>query len=175
MTNFDPTALHLLRVLTGNSKADFRPGQLEAIQAVARDRDRALVVQRTGWGKSAVYFISTRMLRDQGLGPTVIVSPLLALMRNQLEMADRLGLNAHTIDSTNRDSWEPVSLRRPQTESCRVQLGVLEEPRPAAEDAVLLLSAAAPAGLQDLVGLLQGRKILVVLPIVDLKHWCCIT
>jgi ATP-dependent DNA helicase RecQ len=108
MNDFDATALAMLRTLTGNPDAEFRDGQLEAIQAVGRDHSRALVVQRTGWGKSAVYFIATRILRDQGLGPTVIVSPLLALMRNQLEMADRLGLNAHTINSTNRDDWDPI-------------------------------------------------------------------
>ncbi|MGZ8620067.1 MAG: DEAD/DEAH box helicase, partial [Actinomycetota bacterium] len=71
-------------------EADFRPGQLEAIEAVARDRGRVLLVQRTGWGKSAVYFIATKLLREQGAGPTLLVSPLLALMRNQIEMAGRI-------------------------------------------------------------------------------------
>ena len=90
------------------SDADFRPGQLEAIEAVARDRGRVLLVQRTGWGKSAVYFIATKMLREQGAGPTLLVSPLLALMRNQIEMAARLGVRAETINSTNPDDFEPI-------------------------------------------------------------------
>src|SRR5437763_7364495 len=81
--------LALLRTMTGDAGAQFRPGQLEAIQAIVEQRRRALVVQRTGWGKSAVYFIATKLLRDAGSGPTLLISPLLALMRNQLEMAQR--------------------------------------------------------------------------------------
>ena len=84
---------------------DFRPGQWEAIDALANRRERLLVVQRTGWGKSMVYFVATRILRDRGRGPTLIVSPLLALMRNQIEAADQLGICALTINSTNRESW----------------------------------------------------------------------
>ena len=95
VASFEDTALDYLRILTGNSGAEFRDGQLEAIGVVAVDRGRALVVQRTGWGKSAVYFIATKLLREEGLGPTVIVSPLLVLMRNQMEMADRLGIRAY--------------------------------------------------------------------------------
>ena len=72
------------------------------------ERRRVLLVQRTGWGKSAVYFISTRLLRDQGGGPAVIVSPLLVLMRNQVQMAERLGVNSATVNSTNREDWEPI-------------------------------------------------------------------
>jgi ATP-dependent DNA helicase RecQ len=68
-----------------------------------------LCVQRTGWGKSAVYFVATALLREAGAGPTLIVSPLLALMRNQIDAASRLGLRAHTINSTNRDGWDEVS------------------------------------------------------------------
>ena len=74
--------------------AEFRDGQREAIEAVVGDGRRALVVQRTGWGKSLVYWIATRVRRDEGHGPTLIVSPLLALMRNQIAMAGRLGLRA---------------------------------------------------------------------------------
>jgi ATP-dependent DNA helicase RecQ len=88
--------------------AVFRPGQLEAIRAIAVDRRRALVVQRTGWGKSAVYFIATRLLRDQGAGPTLLVSPLLALMRNQIQMAARIGIRAETINSSNPEDWERI-------------------------------------------------------------------
>jgi len=93
--------------ITG-TEAGFRPGQWEAIEEVAVRRGRALVVQRTGWGKSAVYLIATRLLRESGGGPTVIVSPLLALMRNQVEMADRAGVGAVTINSTNREEWDAL-------------------------------------------------------------------
>lgn len=99
------TALgHLQRALN-NPQADFRDGQWEAIEAIAYKGERLLVVQRTGWGKSSVYFIATRILRDRGRGPTLIVSPLLALMRNQVEAAERLGIKALTINSTNQDQW----------------------------------------------------------------------
>jgi ATP-dependent DNA helicase RecQ len=86
----------------------FRDQQREAVRSVALDRGRVLLVQRTGWGKSAVYFVSTRLLRDAGAGPTIIVSPLLALMRDQMEAADRLGLSADTINSSNKDEWDRV-------------------------------------------------------------------
>ena len=102
------TALDRLRALTGDPAADFRHDQLEAIRDVVVDRARVLCVQRTGWGKSAVYFVATAMLRDAGAGPTLIVSPLLALMRNQIVAAERLGLRAHTINSTNREDWDRV-------------------------------------------------------------------
>ncbi len=88
--------------------ADFREGQREAIEAVIGDGQRALVVQRTGWGKSLVYWIATRVRRDEGHGPTLIVSPLLALMRNQIAMAGRLGLHAATINSGNTAEWDDV-------------------------------------------------------------------
>jgi ATP-dependent DNA helicase RecQ len=104
-------ALDRLRALTDDPAAEFRPGQLEAIRDVVCDRARVLCVQRTGWGKSAVYFVATALLRDAGAGPTLIVSPLLALMRNQIAAAERLGLKAHTINSTNRDEWDNVRAR----------------------------------------------------------------
>ena len=72
------------------------------------DRRRVLCVQRTGWGKSAVYFLATALLRRRGAGPTVLISPLLALMRNQIAAAQRLGIRAMTVNSTNRDDWEAV-------------------------------------------------------------------
>ena len=102
------TALDRLRTLTGDAGAEFRDGQLEAIRDVVVDRARVLCVQRTGWGKSAVYFVATALLREAGAGPTLIVSPLLALMRNQIAAAQRLGLRAHTINSTNREEWDDV-------------------------------------------------------------------
>ncbi len=104
----DAPALSRLRSLTGEADASFRPGQLEAIRDVVADRARVLCVQRTGWGKSAVYFIATSLLREAGAGPTLIVSPLLALMRNQIAAAERLGLRAHTINSTNVGEWDEV-------------------------------------------------------------------
>lgn len=93
---------------TGQSDAVLREDQWSAIEALAVDRRRALVVQRTGWGKSAVYFVATLLLRGQGAGPTVIVSPLLALMRNQIAAAERAGIRAVTINSTNIEDWEPT-------------------------------------------------------------------
>ena len=98
-------ALGLLRRQLGVEDASFRDGQWEAIDALVNRRARQLVVERTGWGKSTVYFIATRLLRDTGHGPTLIVSPLLALMRNQIEMARRLAIRAVSINSTNRNEW----------------------------------------------------------------------
>ena len=86
--------------------AVFREGQWQAIEAIVTHRRRVLVVQRTGWGKSLVYFLSTKLLRDQGSGPTILVSPLLSLMRNQIEAASRIGIRALTINSSNRDEWD---------------------------------------------------------------------
>ena len=83
----------LLRQALGES-ARFREGQLEAIVAAVDERSRVLVVQRTGWGKSLVYFLATRILRDRGSGPTLLISPLLSLMRDQLLMAGRIGVRA---------------------------------------------------------------------------------
>lgn len=97
-------AERLLKTAFG-SGATFRPGQLEAIEALVARRQRVLVVQPTGWGKSLVYFLATRLLRDANNGPTIIVSPLLALMRNQAEAAGRLGLAARFMNSTNQDEW----------------------------------------------------------------------
>jgi len=105
---FAASALERLRTLTGDRESRFRPGQLEAIGDVVVDRARVLCVQRTGWGKSAVYFVATALLRESGAGPTLIVSPLLALMRNQIAAARRLGLRAHTVNSTNREEWDDI-------------------------------------------------------------------
>jgi ATP-dependent DNA helicase RecQ len=99
------TALDLLKRALANDSAAFRSGQWEAIDALVNRRERLLVVERTGWGKSSVYFIATRILRDRGRGPTLIVSPLLALMRNQIVAADHLGIRAITINSTNQKMW----------------------------------------------------------------------
>ena len=101
-------ALARLRALTGDPAATFREHQLDAIRDLVEDRARVLCVQRTGWGKSAVYFVATALLRARGAGPTLIVSPLLALMRNQLQAAEAMGLRAHTINSTNQAEWTTV-------------------------------------------------------------------
>jgi ATP-dependent DNA helicase RecQ len=107
----EQSARERLRLLTADAGADFRDGQLEAITDLVIDRARVLCVQRTGWGKSAVYFVATSLLRsdpDRPAGPTLIISPLLALMRNQIAAAERLGLRARTVNSTNREDWDEV-------------------------------------------------------------------
>ena len=101
-------ALDVLRALVGRDDADFHDGQFEAIEALVDERRRALVVQRTGWGKSAVYFVATLLLRRRGAGPTVLVSPLLALMRDQIAAAARAGVRAVAINSTNAHEWRDV-------------------------------------------------------------------
>ena len=101
-------ALQHLRQATACSKIDFRDGQWEAIDHIVNQRGKVLCVQRTGWGKSMVYFVSARLMRAEGAGVTLIISPLLALMRNQIEAARRLGLRALTVNSTNRDDWDHV-------------------------------------------------------------------
>jgi ATP-dependent DNA helicase RecQ len=93
--------LDALHGLTARPDSTFRPGQREAIEALVNDRERVLLVQRTGWGKSAVYFVSTHMLRKNGFGPTLLISPLLALIRNQIEAAERLGLRTLTVNSAS--------------------------------------------------------------------------
>ena len=107
-TGLADEALELLRQLTGDPATAFRPDQLQSILTLAGGRGRVLLVQRTGWGKSAVYFIATRLLRDRGFGPTLLVSPLLALMRNQIQAAERLRVRAATINSSNTADWEAV-------------------------------------------------------------------
>ncbi|MGH2907908.1 MAG: RecQ family ATP-dependent DNA helicase, partial [Solirubrobacteraceae bacterium] len=115
MDSLTTAALERLRTLTDDPAVEFRDGQLDAISDLVAERDRVLCVQRTGWGKSAVYFVATSLLRappagsDRATaGPTLIISPLLALMRNQLAAAGRLGLAAHTVNSTNREEWDEV-------------------------------------------------------------------
>lgn len=109
--HFDPTrALELLQLGTQNPAAIFRDNQEGAIQHVVEGRGRLLVVQKTGWGKSAVYFIATKLLREQGAGPAILISPLLSLMRNQIAAAERMGVRAATIHSDNKDEWEEVEV-----------------------------------------------------------------
>ncbi|NQX10611.1 DEAD/DEAH box helicase [Microbacteriaceae bacterium VKM Ac-2855] len=101
----------ILRRLVGRDDAEFHDGQFEAIEALVSQRRRALVVQRTGWGKSAVYFVATLLLRRRGSGPTILVSPLLALMRDQTAAAARAGVRAVAINSANAHEWEDVLAR----------------------------------------------------------------
>jgi ATP-dependent DNA helicase RecQ len=104
-------ALAVLRELTGRPDAVFREGQDAAVAALVERSQRALVVQRTGWGKSAVYFVSTALLRRRGKGPTLLVSPLLALMRDQVAAAARAGIRAVEISSANATEWDDVAAR----------------------------------------------------------------
>ena len=101
----------LLRKLTANPNASFHPGQFEAIAALVTDRRRTLVVQRTGWGKSAVYFISALLMRAQGSGVALIISPLLSLMRDQVQAAERAGVRAAMVNSANVTEWEAIRAR----------------------------------------------------------------
>ncbi|PYD00958.1 ATP-dependent DNA helicase RecQ [Microbacterium esteraromaticum] len=110
-TDIRDAALAALRELVGRPDATFHDGQYEAIEALVAEHRRALVVQRTGWGKSAVYFVATLLLRRQGAGPTVLVSPLLALMRDQIAAAERAGVRAVAINSTNAHEWADVIAR----------------------------------------------------------------
>ncbi|GAA4871852.1 RecQ family ATP-dependent DNA helicase [Serinicoccus chungangensis] len=104
----ETSAQEALQRLVGRDDARFRDGQLEAVEALVRERARVLVVQRTGWGKSAVYFVATALRRAEGAGPTVIVSPLLALMRDQIAAAGRAGVRAVTMNSANATEWDEV-------------------------------------------------------------------
>jgi len=101
-------ALELLRLGTQNPAARFHQGQEEAIRHIVEGKGRLLAVQKTGWGKSFVYFIATKLIRERGYGPVILISPLLALMRNQINAATRMGVRALTIHSENRDEWNVV-------------------------------------------------------------------
>lgn len=139
-------ALAWLRIALANPTVDFRDGQWEAIDQLVNQRGRVLCVQRTGWGKSMVYFVSAKLMREQGAGPTLIISPLLALMRNQIEAANRLKLRAETINSTNSDDWQAVRQRLLNDE---IDLLLISPERPANDDFVAntLLPIAARIGL----------------------------
>ena len=130
MTSLKIRAQQYLETMLGPG-SQFRIGQWEAIETVAVHRRRALVVQRTGWGKSIVYFLATRLLREQGAGPTLLISPLLSLMRNQIVMAERIGIRASTIHSANQKEWEQVeeSLRCDECDILLVSPERLNNPR----------------------------------------------
>ena len=102
-------ALDLLRQGTGNPAAEFHEHQELAIQKIVEGSTRVLVIQRTGWGKSFVYFIATKLLRENGGGTAILISPLLALMRNQIDAAKKMGVNAQEINSENETEWEAIT------------------------------------------------------------------
>lgn len=104
-------ARELLRIGSGHRSAEFREGQEDAIRHIVEGKGRLLVVQKTGWGKSFVYFIATKLLRERGAGPSVLISPLLSLMRNQIEAAERMGLRAALISSENNPEWPEIEAR----------------------------------------------------------------
>jgi len=135
-----------LRVVMGHAGAEFRDGQWEAIDHIVNQRGKVLCVQRTGWGKSMVYFVSAKLMRAQGHGVTLIISPLLALMRNQIEAAQRLQLRALTINSTNQPNWAAV---RQSLLADEVDLLLISPERLANDDFVAntLLPIAARIGL----------------------------
>src|SRR5690625_296678 len=101
-------ARELLITGAGRSDVSFRNGQEEAIKTIVDGKQRLLVVQKTGWGKSFVYFIATKLLREAGGGPVLLISPLLALMRNQVAAAARMGVRAETINSDNKEDWKQI-------------------------------------------------------------------
>lgn len=146
-------ALTNLRAALGSAAANFRDGQWEAIDHIVNQRGKVLCVQRTGWGKSMVYFVSAKLMRAQGLGVTVIISPLLALMRNQIEAASRLNLRALTVNSTNREDWDRV---RDELLADRVDL--------------LLISPERLANDEFVTGTLQPIAARIGLLVIDEAH-----
>jgi ATP-dependent DNA helicase RecQ len=107
-------ALAFLRQALQTGDAEFRQGQWEAVSALVERQAKLLVVQRTGWGKSLIYFLATKFLRERGAGCTLLISPLLSLMRNQIAAARNIGVRAETINSSNEADWERIEgeLRR---------------------------------------------------------------
>jgi len=134
-------------------EAEFRDGQWEAIDRVANGRQRLLVVQRTGWGKSLVYFLAAKILRDAGAGPALLISPLLSLMRNQILAAEKLGIRAQTVHSENLDEWTEIEASL-QANQCDVLLVAPER-------------LANADFLQKLLPLFQGQ---IGLFVVDEAH-----
>ena len=122
----------------------FRDGQLEAVLALVDGHRQALVVERTGWGKSVVCFLATRLLRDGGAGPTLLISPLLALMRDQMRTTARLSVNAESINSTNQPDWPEVEERLAADE---VDLLLVSPERLGNEDFQRLVREVMPRGL----------------------------
>jgi ATP-dependent DNA helicase RecQ len=139
-------ALFFLKTALNNSNANFRDGQWEAIAELLQNNSRLLVVQRTGWGKSLVYFIATRLLRNRGAGVTLLISPLLALMRNQIAAAARIGVKAVTVNSSNQQEWEQV---KNQLLTNRIDILLISPERLANQDFIenILLPISSNIGL----------------------------
>jgi ATP-dependent DNA helicase RecQ len=146
-------ALRCFRVAMGQPEAGFRAGQWEAIDHIVNQRGKVLCVQRTGWGKSMVYFVAATLMRAQGAGVTLIISPLLSLMRNQIEAAHRLGLRALTVNSTNRDDW-----------------GVVRDELLAGHVDLLLISPERLANDEFVAGTLQAIAARIGLLVIDEAH-----
>ena len=127
---FHSEARERLAALAG-SEVDFRAGQFEAISALVQERRRVLVVQKTGWGKSAVYFLAARLLRSRGRGVSLIVSPLIALMRDQIAAATRAGVRAQAVSSANAHEWDSImeSLRNDELDVLLISPERLANPR----------------------------------------------
>ena len=124
-------ALELLCIGSGTADAHFREGQEEAIRHIVEGKGKLLVVQKTGWGKSFVYFIATKLLREAHTGPALLISPLLSLMRNQIAAAERMGIQAVTINSSNTDEWNEV---KRQIKNDEVDIILISPERLANED-----------------------------------------
>jgi ATP-dependent DNA helicase RecQ len=146
-------ALQLLRLATSSVNASFREGQEDAIRHLVEGRSRLLVVQKTGWGKSLVYFIAIKLLREVGYGPAVLISPLLALMRNQIAAAERIGVRAMTINSDNQQQWPAIEHS--------VRQGSVD---------VLLISPERLANDRFRSGVLAGISSRISLLIIDEAH-----
>src|SRR5258708_33875275 len=146
-------AIELLKLGTGLSNADFREGQEEAIRHVVERRGRLLVVQKTGWGKSIVYFIGTKLLRETGAGPALLISPLIALMRNQIDAAERMGTRALSINSDNKDDWDAIesAIRRDEVD-------------------ILLISPERLANARFVTGILAEIARKISLLVIDEAH-----
>ena len=123
-------AIGYLRTSLDNPEADFRGGQWKSINRLLKNK-RVLVVQRTGWGKSMVYFLATKLLREQGAGATLLISPLLSLMRNQIEAAEKIGIKARKVDSTNSEDWDAVQI---ELETNQVDVLIISPERLAIND-----------------------------------------
>jgi ATP-dependent DNA helicase RecQ len=132
-SDLEQRALKLLRQAVDDPTAEFHQGQWEAIEDLLLRRAKLLVVQRTGWGKSMVYFLTTRLMREQApeRSITLLISPLLALMRDQVRAAERLGVRAVTINSSNYKAWSQI---RDQIHSGDVDVLLVSPERLANED-----------------------------------------
>src|SRR5512140_1185854 len=92
-----------LAVLAGQfGHAAFRPGQAMAIEAVLAGRDAAVLLP-TGAGKSSCYQVPAVVAARRGAGTTIVVSPLIALMNDQVDGLRARGIAAAAIHSQQAD------------------------------------------------------------------------